>query len=310
MQYTYLVKSFAYAANLLLLIVNISIGKIDEDGWGCIFSIFSFYQESFKGVQVQGTGASGNTPSWAFNQYPVFSTDDEVTTEKEAVVYFGNSDVTIKPVDQLAGLDDVATGIESVTLADSNVPADALTINEPVGSDTGWTVTFNSDFYDQIKVRIVYTLQGGGTKDSYLNIHRVGLDILTGHGGTGTMLFHGTGLGPIYDSTGERVIWATYYYPEAGDNAVDLYVTYTWPDGTITKDTIHNKPALNWDYHHDGTSDCKSSDFVLYDGTEAGAPTKVEAIAVISGFDNTTTFNGAKFGAGKGVVWNNYLGSN
>ncbi|MGN0403257.1 MAG: polymer-forming cytoskeletal protein, partial [Acetatifactor sp.] len=34
--------------------------------WGSIFSVFTFCQKSFEGVQVQGSGASGNTPSWAF----------------------------------------------------------------------------------------------------------------------------------------------------------------------------------------------------------------------------------------------------
>ena len=162
-------------------------------------------------------------------------------------------------------------------------------------------------------MKIVYTLDLGGgvtgTKTSYLNIHRVGIDILAGNGGTGMTLFHGTENGPTYNATGEQVIWGTYYYPQEvtdSEKLVDLYVTYTWPDGSITKMTIRNSASLNM--AASGVN-CQSSDFILYDGTNEGAPTKIEAIAVVKGFDNTATFSGAKFGAGKGVVWNNYLGN-
>ena len=160
-------------------------------------------------------------------------------------------------------------------------------------------------------MKIVYTLQRGGTKTSYLNIHRVGIDILDGDGRTGMTLFHGTENGPTYNATGERVIWGTYYYPQEvtdSEKLVDLYVTYTWKDGSITKKTIPNSALLNM---APANGNCQSSDYILYDGTNEGAPTKIEAIAVVSGFDNTTsaTFSGAKFGAGKGVVWNNYLGN-
>ena len=259
-------------------------------------------------MQVRGSGGSGNTPSWKFNKYKVFSTDDVENTQKEAVIYFGNKDVTIRPVDQLGGLDTNVTEIKSVTLADENIPTEAVDITERSAQE--WKLTFKSDFYDQVKVKIVYNLENGGTKESYLIIHRVGIDILDGNGRNGMTLFHGTENGPTYDSTEELVIWGTYYYPQTTTDLVDMYVTYTWPDGSITRQTIHNKESLNMAYHHDGTDDCQSSDFILYDGTRAGAPTKIEAIAVVKGFEDTTTFSGAKFGAGKGVVWNNYLGNN
>ena len=70
--------------------------------------------------------------------------------------------------------------------------------------------------------------------------------------------------------------------------------------------TIKNNVSLNLAYNHDNTSDCQSSDFILYDGEKENSPVKIEAIAVASGFENADTFSGAKFGAGKGVVWNNY----
>lgn len=283
------------------------IGKINEPDWGCVFSVFTFCQKSFAGVQVKGSGANGNTPSWSYHQYPVYSTDDANNTEKEAFVYFGNKDVFIKPVDGVGGLDETVTGIASVTLADPGITSDAVEIQQQ--SNTEWKVVFHSDFYDQVKVKIVYDLQGGGTKTAYLNIHRVGIDILSGNGSDNMTLFHGTDNGPSYDAAGkELVIWGTYYYPQVTTDPVDLYVTYTWSDRSVTKRTIHNDPSLNMDYDQGGSGNCQSSDFILYEGSEAGAPTQIEAIAVVSGFDNTSSnmFSGAKFGSGKGVNWKNY----
>ena len=288
--------------------VNGALNKNEK--WNCIFNIFTFCQKDFTGVRVKGSGAEGNTPSWAFNQYPVYSTGTSATSENEAVVYFGNNKVTIEPVDNLSALNKKVVGIESVTTVDK-IPTAAAMIQKE--SDKKWTVEFKSDFYDNVKVKVVYKMQDGSTEDSYINIHRVGIDILCGGlgGGSSTMtLFHGTENGPSYTPTSKDnfVIWGTYYYPtrKDGEKPVDLYVTYTWADGSITRKTIKNDASLNLAYHHDNTQNCQSSDFILYDGAKSNAPVKIEAIAVASGFDNKTKFVGAKFGAGKGVVWNNY----
>ena len=283
-----------------------------KKSWANIFGIFTFCQKNFAGVRVKGSGADGNTPSWAFNQYPVYSTASASTSNNAAVVYFGNRTVTIEPVTALSGVNKQVTGIQSVTSVDS-IPEEAVKFTK--STDTKWVAEFKSDYYDNVKIKVVYTLSNGSTFDSYITIHRVGIDILCGSpggGATSMTLFHGTENGPSYTPTNKQnfVIWGTYYYPtpEDGNNLVDLYVTYTWKDGSVTRQTIKNKEALNLAYHHDNTSDCQSSDFILYDGTQQNAPVKIAAIAVASGFENSTTFSGAKFGAGKGVVWNNYSG--
>lgn len=276
--------------------------------WNCIFGIFTFCQKDFTGVRVKGSGAQGNTPSWAFNQYPIYSTASNTTSSNEAVVYFGNRTVTIEPVGNLSELNKKVTGIQSVTTVDA-IPEAALEIKKE--TDVKWTLYFKSDFYDNVKVKIVYSLEGGGTLESYINIHRVGIDILCGDAGGGNSnmtLFHGTENGPSYTPKGNFVIWGTYYYPTQadGNKLVDLYVTYTWADGSVTRETIKNNASLNLAYQHNNTNDCQSSDFILYDGERQNAPVKIEAIAVALGFEDAATFSGAKFGAGKGVVWNNY----
>ena len=117
---------------------------------------------------------------------------------------------------------------------------------------------------------------------------------------------HGTENGPTATlSDAEKVIYATYYYPEANGDMVDLYVNYTWKDGSVTKKLIENKSELNLEYHHDGTDDAKSSDYILYEGSNADAPVKLEVSAVNSGYDGADSFSGMKFGSGKGVCWNN-----
>lgn len=289
------------------------IGDVNRDtgkNWDSIFGIFTFCQKDFVGSRIKGSGAEGNTPSWAFNQYPIYSTADSFDTENEAVVYFGNRDVTIEPVDNVTGFNSTITGIESVTTVD-NLPEGAVAITNETNKK--WKVQFKSDYYDTVKIKIVYQLAGGSTKNSYININRVGIDILEGGpggGDTSMTLFHGTEDGPRYTPKGNYVIWGTYYYPteEAYKQLVDLYVTYTWADGSVSREIIRNKAALNLGYNYESTGNCASSDFILYDGTRNEAPVKIQTIVVASGFDsaNATEFAGAKFGAGKGVSWTNY----
>lgn len=268
------------------------------------FSTFAFVQTSFMGVDVRGSGTEGNTPSWSFNQYKVFSTSSNINADNEAVVFFGNDTVHIKPT-SLTNISQPITSIASISVADSNVPTAAVEITAPENESKEWLLKFKSSFYDNVRVEIVYNLTSGRTSTSYITIHRVGVDILSGNsspGSSGT-LFHGTENGPSYTSTGDYVIWGTYYYPNASDPAVDLYVTYTWKDNTVTRETIKNKGELTMAA---ANGNAKSSDFILYDGSEANAPEKIEVIALVSGFENKQTFGGAKFGSGKGVVWNYY----
>lgn len=271
------------------------------------FSTFTFVQTSFMGVDVRGSGAEGNTPSWSFNQYKVFSTSDDVNAENEAVVFFGNDTVHIKPT-SLENINRPIDSIASISVVDNSVPRAAVEITAPTNESKEWLLEFKSSFYDNVRFEIVYNLSQGGTATSYITIHRVGVDILSGNsrpGSSGT-LFHGTENGPSYTSTGDYVIWGTYYYPNSSDPAVDLYVTYTWKDNTVTRETVANTAALNMSA---ANGNARSSDYILYDGDEANAPKKIEVIALVSGFENKQTFSGAKFGSGKGVVWNNYAGN-
>ena len=296
-------KLAAYQGRNEDLIVNTGLP------WDCVFSIFTFIQTDYTGVRVKGTDDNiGSTPSWQFASYPVFSTDADASTENEAIVFFGHKEITIEPINTLAslGIDKKIVGIESISAVDTKITIDAVEFVKV--SDVEWKVKFHSDYYDEVEVKVVYKFDDGSQSDYYITIHRVGIDIMAGHHGPGGSmnLMHGTDNGPSYQSDAEYIIWGTYYYPQPSTEKVDLYVTYTWADGSVTKKLISNNSSLNMEYDHDLSGNCQSSDFVLYEGTEAGAPAKIEAIAVVQGFDDDSSFSGAKLGAGRGVTWINY----
>lgn len=267
-----------------------------------IFGKFSFYKNSFVGMKIQGSGAAGNTPAWSFATDPIWGSDTDINTEKEAIIYFGNETVIFKPV-TLSG--DV-TAIEDLKVSDSSIPEGAIRVWQ---DNDVWKAKFESNYYDNVKFEVTYQTNGN-TKTQYILIHRVGIDIeftSGGRQGEAKQLFHGTENGPLYTVTKdcERILKATYYYPEDGgtDSLVDLFATYTWPDGTVTKKVIKNDSNLNLTFHHDDTSDVQSSDFVLYEGSTEAAPVKVEVSAVVAGFEDENSFTGMRLGAGKGVCW-------
>lgn len=273
-----------------------------------IFGKFSFYRSDFTGMKIQGAGAAGNTPAWSFATDPIWGSDDEAGTEKEAIVYFGNNRVIIKPVT----INGAVSEISDIKKVDTTIPDSAVKI---IKDNNIWEVDFFTNFYDEVELKVTYATDGE-PKTEYIKIHRVGIDIEATSGGNADeakTLFHGTENGPSYtpDSNNQTMIYATYYYPESGgtNKLVDLYATFTWKDGSVTKSIISNSSSLNLEFHHDGTADVQSSDFILYEGSKADAPQKIEVSAVVSGFEGATSFTGMRLGAGKGVCWNNNIGN-
>lgn len=269
-----------------------------------IFGKFSFYKTTFLGMKIQGAGANGNTPAWSFATDPIWGSDAESNTDKEAIIYFGNDKVVFKPVT----INGSVTSITNITKADTSIPDGAVSVYQDASNN--WIAEFKSNYYDLVKFEVTYATDGDPVKN-YINIHRVGIDIETvsGRAGDDVQLMHGTENGPVYKPTkdAETIVYATYYYPELNGTSqlVDLYATYTWKDGTVTKAVVSNKSTLNLSFHHDDTDDLQSSDFVLYEGSSDGAPVKVEVSAVVNGFDGAS-FSGMRFGSGKGVCWNNF----
>ncbi len=276
-----------------------------DTGHDVIFGKFSFYKNDFRGMKIQGsTSGLGSTPSWSFAVDPIYGSDSSSSTTKEADIFFGNKDVAFAPVT----VNGKVEGIKAIEKADASIPDEAVKVYKDSGTGK-WKAEFNSDFYDQVKFKVTYET-AEGDKTEYIVIHRVGLDIQEqrgGSAGSSTVLMHGTENGPSYTFTKdcETIIKATYYYPEQGgtSNYVDLYVTYTWKDGTVTKELIGNKSSLNLAWDHNDTGNCQSSDFVLYEGSSTDAPVKVEVNAVSQGFNSETSFNGMKLGSGRGVLW-------
>lgn len=272
-----------------------------------IFGKFSFYKPEFTGMKIQGKGQNGNTPAWSFATDPIWGSDTDINTDSEAVVYFGNSYVYFYPVT----INNFVTKITGFEKVDSRIPDGAVSAGI---TDNGALVYFNSNFYDMVEFKVTYETESGGSKTEYIWLHRVGIDINEGHFNAGeSILHHGTENGPkiTLNQSYESLVYATYYYPEPNgtDEYVDLYATYTWKDGSVTKKLIANDSSLNLAFHHkdtldnnQGTDDLQSSDFILYKGSKEGAPVKVEVSAVKSG-STDTEFKGMMFGSGRGVCY-------
>ena len=80
---------------------------------------------------------------------------------------------------------------------------------------------------------------------------------------------------------------------------VNLYVTTTFKDGTVTKRTITEKFARGW-----GGNNATSAfdDFLLWNGTWEDMPEKIEVLVMKPG-SSDSGFAGAMLGAGAGVTW-------
>ncbi|MDO4488082.1 MAG: hypothetical protein Q4B67_03200 [Eubacteriales bacterium] len=272
-----------------------------------IFNSFAFIQSDARCVEIYAGGAMDKTPSWDFGYSKVGSTNGSNVIEVKN--YYGNENIVLSGV--------VNTNSKIVEVNPVNAPAEAFEI-EPTtifGPDMV-NVRFLSDFYDNIEFEIVFE---DGTKGS-IKCHRVGIDIKEGINNEGIegekCLFHGNANGPLYtpEAEGNKVIYATYYYPEKGEFDVDLFVTLTYADGAVERMLIENDEDLNMDWHHEEdnnkyvegslleTNDCQSSDYIIYDGDASEAPVQVEAIAVKRGSDNSN-FAGTVLGSGNGVLW-------
>ncbi len=277
-----------------------------------IFGKFSFYKNDFSGMKIQGDGAAGNTPAWAFATDPIWGTA-EAGTEKEAIVYFGNEKVYFSPITINGNVSDIA----DIKKTDASIPDGAVKVYR---DGDKWIAEFFTNFYDKVEFTVTYETDEG-PKTEYIVVNRVGIDIQATSGGSvgdKKTIFHGTEYGPEYTLTEEceTIVYATYYYPEESGTTelVDLYATYTWKDGSVTKEVIHNDSRLHLDYHHpeignpdNFTDDVQTDDFILYEGSKAEAPQKIEVSAVVAGFDSKTSFSGMRLGSGKGVCWNNNI---
>jgi len=260
------------------------------------------YKPGFTGAKMQGVGEDNYASAWGFAQFPVVGTGGTTqAAPAETELYFGNRSVTLsKPETPDLGV----AGIASV---DSLLPTGAVTITQNNGA---FNIAFNSSFYDEVKLKITYSLSDGGTREEFLTIRRVGIEVVgyEKHGDNSISTNHGTD--PGYKnmdfwsgSNDDYAVFGTYYHPTVAgsstQNSIQLYATYTWKNGTVTTGLLSSVKHL--DANNLGNN-VATDDFVLYKGTESSAPAKIEVTAVKAG-GSETEFAGATLGSGAGVEW-------
>ena len=263
-------------------------------------------ENAFKGLSIQG---NRNAAAWDFNSTGVYDTGTQ-TNPAIAEVFYGNNSFTMEDIK--FDNDKSYPNITSIVLDSAKISSSAAKI---VNSNGEYTITFESG-YDMIPLIISYN---DGTI-RYVTLNRVGLKIDKNNIDNNKFeAWHGTDHTVAYSATGEKAIYATFYY--LGDSAptshVQLFATITKNDGTVERKMINNpltggtKPS--WDERTGTFAPNKASqgtdkyldDFEIWSGSDEEFKNidKVEVIAYNSGDDNG--FGGVKVGSDAGVVWIN-----
>ena len=187
--------------------------------------------------------------------------------------------------------------------------AEGVTIESD--NNGGFNVTFLSNYYSSVPVRITYS--DGNTET--LTINRVGLLInyqYLDHTGNTVRLFHGndeSGVEVNYDySTQQIIVWATYFHPtnDPTGTHTDLSLVLTYGDNSTRiltgNDKIYSSSAANG-------GGLATTDFIIgfYMGPGPVQADPFYATVVNEGYDDDTTFGGIQIGSGKGVYWDGYM---
>lgn len=245
----------------------------------------TFYVDEYVGISVEQQGPEPDM----FGNLILSNQVDISGTTKEApqtvLQYFANDTF------QVGGVNNPGD-VQQVELADGINPS-AVTIN-------GNTVTFNSNFYNEVTLKV--TMQDGTV--GYVQIQRLGLTIQSDgfRNEPHNFVYHGTQEGYNWSGTeyaNKANIVGTFYYDSA-DTYEDYNViaTLTYADGRVeTKEVT----GIGETYCVDRS--LKGGDYILYSGTKENAPIKVSASVVHSNAIEGTTFGGACFGNGAGVTY-------
>ena len=277
---------------------------------------FIVMKPGFLGVTINGSGETKEPLAWSVtSSLSIAETGVNSVNNTETDIYFGFDSVEIAPITsgKVEGLG--VTSISDVEVLDG-IPENAVQVVETVPGSGKYTVQFNSDYYDTVRIKVTYNTSDG-TQSGIMTLNRVGIMIQGGMtaGDSHTVnIFHGHDMGVTLDNNVyeeykaanpdkthgdyKYTYYATYYYPTDSNAAsadTSLFVTYTYADGSV------ERKLLQSDYFTAATEEnVAMSDYILYMGDGSNAPEKVEAIA-IPNVNANGTINGAKLGAGKGV---------
>ena len=212
----------------------------------------------------------------------------------EVTVYYGDDTI------DLSGLSCNITGISLVE--GKGVPNAAVDIDI-----TNKKVKVNSNYYNNIPLKITGENEDHSVVVGYINVVRVGIYINDLNKGS-NVFFHGAFNGLVNENGGnlnvdtdkQRVVAVFYHDNTKTVNDFDLVVNIINKDGTT--ETKLAKPV--GDVNDEG-SPLVGSDYILWEGDSIeDQPSKIYVTAVKKGATtNAQTFGGATFGAGAGVTW-------
>lgn len=240
---------------------------------------------------------SKDTRGWGLNKYPLANlSGTSLANPYKMDLYFGLNSIKYDNLSNTEGMT-YLNGITSFSLGNTNnisiadnTPSKAITINKD-----NKTITFNSKYYSDVLFKI---------NDGYLNVNRIAIDYqvcpypskIDTHCTITDSL--GNDSHPVtYVEGSTAQLYAKYYYPVGATNErVNLFVTYTYADGTIKTKVV--SPYDNMTAEND-----MQVGFDVYEiltGTEETFPETIEAIAFYGDL-KSATFEGASFGKGAGV---------
>ena len=243
---------------------------------------------------------SKDTRGWGLSKYPLADLSSaSLESPYKMDLYFGLNSIkynnlnSSESITYLNGITSFSLGnIDNVTIAD-DTPSKAITIDKD-----NKIIKFNSKYYSKVLLKI---------NDRYLNINRIAIDyqVCLYPSKVDTICNITDSLGnaahPVtYVEESTAQLYAKYYYPVGATNErVNLFVTYTYADGTI-------KTKVVSPYDNMTPENNLQIGFDVYEvltGTKETFPETIEAIAFYGDL-KSTTFEGASFGKGAGVKIN------
>lgn len=263
------------------------------------------YNSSFEGVKVTGNGGDtadggqGLAAAWSWFAMDTIATNGTTASNPVAYnIFAGNTKIYLDSVSTLGSQ-------KKITSVTCSLPAAERAVKITQSGDR-FIAEPLSTFYTVLPLAVTY--EGGAT--GYITINIVAMDIQdnTSPGGSNSIIInHGTDRDYSFDCPDRNAITATFYYTKdidpatTGVNAI-LEATYTWKDGTVTRNTITEKVnSESWA----GTSEpnkVTADDFILWQGSADNKPVKIEVIA-LKPDSAADAFAGALFGGGAGITW-------
>lgn len=267
-----------------ILTKDIAANKTKDDYLGLYITNLSIVKEQFRGVEVSTSIKPDNYDFTKWNGADLSGTTK--SNPGKVTAYYGEDTISFN---------ELSSSITEISLVDDGtVPSSAVEINNETGE-----ITILSNYYNEIPLKI--ELEDGTI--GYITVNRIGIFIGNVNAGNDTF-YHGATMvvsGNLDVDTDKNRIAAVFYHEDTTTyNDYDLIVNLTYKDGSTETVIAEGVGDI-----HNSTGNIVGSDYILWKGDIESSPVKVSVIAVKKGTisSDSTSFSGAAFGSGAGVLW-------